>query len=364
MKFRSERDSLVNALTTSARAAGNKGGFQLSLTGIHLALTGDELALTATDRELSIRVLLAVNGQSDGKALPPARLASDVTRSLDIGAVDIELSEEILKVDSAQCHFSLSTMNVDDFPVVKLLEGDPVVVKAEILLAAMRQVVHAASTDESRPVLTGVLLEADENGLRLVTTDSYRLALCDLAGVEVLESGNSMIIPARALQEVIRLLDDAEEVNLWFSDQEAAFGIDNVTIITRLIEGDFPNYQGLIPDHQPNSLSVNKEALIGAIRRVKLMALDSTPIRLDMTADRLELSAVQEGIGQVVETLNATYEGEDLVVAFNPEYLINGVQATPGEEIVLNTVDALKPAVMRASGVNDYLYLLMPVRVS
>ena len=366
MKFKSEKDALENALAISARAAGNKGGFQLALTGVHLALTGNKLCLTSTDRELSIQVVLTVNGQNDGTALLPARLVSEVIRILDAGAVDVELSEEVLKVTSGQCHFGLHTMKVDDFPVVKLLDGDPIVLQAETLLAAIRQVVHAASTDDSRPVLTGTLLEADENGLRLVTTDSYRLALCDLAGVEVLESGNSMLVPARALLEVIKLLDDAEEVNLWFSDQEAAFGINNVTIMTRLIEGDFPNYQGLIPDHQPNSLSINREAFINAVRRVKLILQSGEAIRLNLTASNgsLELSAENKEIGEVVETIDATYEGEDLVIAFNPEYLISGAQAAPDEEIVLNTIDALKPAVMRAPGDNDYLYLLMPVRVS
>ena len=191
MKFRCERDALLEALTVTGRAAGNRGGFQLVLTGVHMALEGDELTLTATDRELTITVQLTVAGGGDGTAVVTARLASDVVRSLDAGAVNVTADEEGIHIDSARSKFSLQTMGAEDFPQVGVSEGDPVVLEAEGLLTALRQVVKGASADESRPVLTGVLVSAEEDGLRLVTTDSYRLALCDLPGLEVLDSEQS-----------------------------------------------------------------------------------------------------------------------------------------------------------------------------
>ncbi|WP_419849519.1 DNA polymerase III subunit beta [Candidatus Poriferisocius sp.] len=364
MKFRCERDALLEALTVTGRAAGTRGGFQLVLSGVHMALDGDELTLTATDRELTITMQLTVAGASNGEAVVTARLVGDVVRSLDAGAVNVTVDGEGIHIDSARSKFSLQTMGTEDFPALAGLDGDPVVLEADGLLTALRQVVKAASADESRPVLTGVLLSAEEEGLRLVTTDSYRLALCDLPGLEVLGSDQSVLVPSRALQEVIRLLGDVEQVSVRFSEREASFNLGAVTVTTRLIEGEFPSYQGLIPTHQPNRLTVNREAFINAVRRVRLMAQDSTPIRLDMSATGLELSATTQDVGEAQEQLDAAFEGEDLTVAFNPEYLLDGAEAAPGDEIVLNTVDALKPAVIRTPESEQFLYLLMPVRIN
>ena len=364
MKFRCERDALLDALSATGRAAGTRGGFQLVLSGVHMSLSGDELTLTATDRELTITVHLTVAGGADGEAVVTARLAGEIVRSLDAGAVNVEFDDQGMHINSARSKFSLQTMGVEDFPQVASLEGDPVVLEAEGLLTALRQVVKAASADESRPVLTGVLLSAEEKGLRLVTTDSYRLALCDLPGLEVLGSEQSVLVPSRALQEVIRLLGDVEQVRVRFSEREASFTLGSATVTTRLIEGEFPSYQGLIPTHQPNRLTVGTEALINAVRRVRLMAQDSTPIRLDMTSTGLELSATTQDVGEAREQLDAAFEGEDLTVAFNPEYLLDGAEAAPGDEIVLNTVDALKPAVIRTPESEEFLYLLMPVRIN
>lgn len=364
MKFRCERDALLEALAVTSRAAGTRGGFQLVLSGVHMALQQDELTLTATDRELTISVKLTVSGSNDGETVVTARLASDIVRSLDPGAVNVSVDNEGIHIDAARSKFSLQTMEAADFPVVVELDSNPVVLEAEALLLALRKVVKAASTDDSRPVLTGVLLSAEEKGLRLVTTDSYRLALCDLPGLEVLSSEQSVLIPSRTLQEVIRLLGDIEQISVRFNDREVSFDLGTVTVTTRLIEGDFPSYQGLIPTHQPNRLTVDREGFINAVRRVRLMAQDSTPIRLDMSASGVELSATTQDVGQAREQVDAVFEGEDLTVAFNPEYLLDGAEAAQGEEIVLNTVDALKPAVIRTPGSEEFLYLLMPVRIN
>lgn len=364
MKFRCERDALLEALTVTGRAAGTRGGFQLVLTGVHVALVGDELTVTASDRELTISMQVTVAGGGDGQTVVTARLASDVVRSLDDGAVNVTVDDEGIHIDSARSKFSLQTMGAEDFPQVAALDGDPVVLEADALLTALRQVVKAASADESRPVLTGVMLSAEEEGLRLVTTDSYRLALCDLPGLEVLGSEQSVLVPSRALQEVIRLLGDVEQVSVRFSEREASFSVGAVTITSRLIEGEFPSYQGLIPAHQPNRMTVGREGFINAVRRVRLMAQDSTPIRLDMSEAGLELSATTQDVGEAREQLDVAFEGEDLTIAFNPEYLLDGAEAAPGEEIVLHTVDALKPAVIRTPESQEFLYLLMPVRIN
>ena len=173
------------------------------------------------------------------------------------------------------------------------------------------------------------------------------------------------LVPSRALKELERLLGDAEEITLRLGEREATFEVGGIRLTTRLIEGEFPNYRGLIPASHPNRLTVGRDALAEAVRRVKLMAREpNTPVRLAMSADGLELVAITQDVGQAHEQLDATYQGEDLTVAFNPDYLLSGVDVTPGDEITLDTVDAQKPAVIRSAGAQEFLYLLMPVRVS
>ncbi|NNE74125.1 MAG: DNA polymerase III subunit beta, partial [Acidimicrobiales bacterium] len=154
------------------------------------------------------------------------------------------------------------------------------------------------------------------------------------------------------------------ELTLRLGDKDATFDVGNVQVTTRLIEGDFPNYRGLIPDNHPNMLTVGREALLDAVRRVRLLAQEATPVRMIMKENALELVAVTQDVGQAHESLDANYDGEELTVAFNPEYLLNGIEVTTGDEITLQTVDALKPALVRTVGDDDFVYLLMPVRVS
>jgi len=229
---------------------------------------------------------------------------------------------------------------------------------------ALDQVVKAASLDDARPILTGVLMAAEEDGLRFVATDSYRLAVRDLPGTEILGRDQTVLVPSRALDAVGRVLDDASGLTIRLGDSDASFTIDDVQIVTRLIEGEFPNYRGLIPDSHPNALVVNRVAFLEAVRRVGIMARDATPVRLTMSADGLELVAITQDVGQGRETVDAEYSGSDLTVAFNPEYLLDGLEVSPGDEVRLETVDSLKPAVLRSVGNDHFLYLLMPVRVS
>ena len=371
MKFRCERDTLVEALGTASRAVSGRGGMLAVLAGLRAELLGDTLTLTGSDLDLTVTVGAQVSGQADGTIVfPRAKLLADVVRSLSPGAVGVELSDGgdaggSVLITSGRSEFSLRVLPADEYPKLPDAAADPVQLDAKELAAALRQVTPAASTDDNRPIITGVLLAAEEGGLRLVATDSYRLAVRDLAGRSATLGGRpSVLVPSRALREVERLLGGSETVTLRLGDRDAAFEVGTTRITTRLIEGEFPNYRGLIPASYPNRLVVGREPLLDAVRRVRLLAQDNTPIRLVMSSDGLELLAVTQDVGQAHENLDAKYEGADLTVAFNPEYLTQGVDVTPGDEVLLETIDALKPAVIRSTETQDFLYLLMPVRVS
>ena len=365
MKFRCERDQLVDALTAAGRAVANRGGALPVLAGVRAELTGNRLKLTGSDLELTIAKELEVAGDVDGVAVLPSKIATDLVRSLGDPRVEISVEGDEAHITAGRFSSSLRLLPADEFPRLALPSEDAVTLEAGAFAEALHQVVPAASADDARPILTGVLMAAEEGGLRLVATDSYRLAVRDLPGTSVLAEGQSVLVPSRALKELERLLGAEGEVTLRLGDREATFEVGTVRLTTRLIEGEFPNYRGLIPASHPNRLTVGREALVEAVRRVKLMAREpNTPVRLAMSADCLELIAITQDVGQAHEQLDATYAGEDLVVAFNPDYLLSGVDVTPGDEITLDTVDAQKPAVIRSAGAQEFLYLLMPVRVS
>lgn len=363
MKFRCERDVLVEALGIAGRAVSGRGSHP-GLTGIRVELAGDSLTLTGSDLDLTISTTVTVSGESDGVAVIPSRLAADIVRAVQPGAVAFASEDDSLTIWAGRSEFSIRLISGDELPATAAVDVEPVTLPSEQLANALKQVVLAASSDDSRPILTGVLLAAEEEGLRLVSTDSYRLAMRDVVDVSVLAEGQSVLIPSRALGELNRVLAQDDEVTVCLGHNEASFKVGPVTLITRLIEGDFPNYRGLIPDSHPNRLVVNREELLDALRRVKLLARETTPIRLEMSADGLELVAVTQDVGTARESLEATYTGNDLTVAFNPQYLLEGVEVAPSETIELATIDELKPALVRAEGVEDFLYLLMPVRVS
>jgi len=369
VKFRCERDLLLGVLSTAGRAVTGRGGALPVLSGVRLEANDNQLVATGSDLDLTIRSTIDVAVETPGAAVVPARLISEIVRSLDVGAVEIEVAGDEARVTSGRSQFAVRTLPIDDFPRLDPPAGDQVSVPADDLAAGLKQVVLAASSDDARPILTGVLMTAEEGGLRLVATDSYRLAVRDLPDATVLGEGQKVLVPSRALGELIRVLGGAKEVHVRLGERDVTFDVApedgaKVQLTTRLIEGEFPNYRQLIPASYPNELTVDRETFLDAVRRVKLMAREATPLRLTLTEDSLELMAVTQDVGEAHEQLDASYSGAELTIAFNPDYLIAGIEAASGDEVTLQTLDALKPAVLRTSAGPDYLYLLMPVRVS
>ncbi|MEM8620955.1 MAG: DNA polymerase III subunit beta [Actinomycetota bacterium] len=363
MKFRCERDVLADAVTSAGRAATNRTGTLPVLAGVRMEVSGDELVVIGTDLELTIRLTVDVGGERDGAVVVPARLVADIIRALPAGAAEVELGDEELAISAGRSQFSVRPLALDDYPAQVEPSTDAVTLSADVMSDALRQVVRAASSDDARAVLTGVLLAAEEDGLRMVATDSYRLAVRDLPESSVLGSGQRVLIPARALAELQRVLDGDDELTVRLGEREVVFEAGSTRLTTRLIEGDFPNYRNLLPSSHPNVLTVDKGGMLEAIRRVKILAQDSTPVRLTVGGDTVQLTAITQDVGNAAEEIDASYDGTEMTVAFNPDYLSAGIDAIDSEEITLSTMDPMKPAVIRGAGVEDYLYLLMPVRV-
>ncbi len=368
MKFRSERDALVDVLSTVGRAVGGRGVSSVVLSGVLLVCEGNRLTGTGTDLDLTIRMEQEVIGLEDGSCVVPARLATDIVRSLEAGAVTFESGEERVEISAARSRFGLRTFPVVEFPTVAPSDAGGHVV-GNALAEGLRQVVRAASTDDARPLLTGVLMTAQDEVVRLVATDSYRLALRDLRDTKAIPDAPEVLVPARALAELQRLPGLGDEgsggIEVTAGTHDITFRVGTVEIRTRLLDGSYPDYRQLIPHEYPNRLHVGKESLLGALRRVRLLVRDNTtPVRLSMRQGGVDLSVVSQEVGEASETVDGDFTGEDLVIAFNPSYLIDGVEAVADDEVIIETADPSRPATVRAAERDDYRYLLMPVRVS
>ena len=367
MKFRCERDVLADALGSAGRAATSRTGTLPVLAGVRLEVVGDALTVTGTDLELTIRLSIEVGGERDGAVVVPARLIADIVKALPAGAVELELAEASdgaeVSISAGRSQFSVRPLSLDDYPAQAEPTGEAVTLPAASMAEALRQVVRAASTDDARAVLTGVLLASEDDGLRMVATDSYRLAVRDLPESSMLGSGQKVLIPGRALNELQRIMGDAEELTVRLGEREATFEAGATRRSTRLLAGEFPNYRNLLPSSYPNLLTVSKPAIMEAIRRVKILAQDSTPVRMTLGGDTVQLTAITQDVGNAVEEIDAQYDGVEMTVAFNPDYLSAGIDAIDSDDVTLATMDPMKPAVLRGAGQDDYLYLLMPVRV-
>lgn len=363
MKFRCERDVLAEALTTAGRAATSRSGALPALSGLRLELRGDTLSVLGTDLDLAIRLTLTVGGERDGAVVVPARLIADIVRALPPGAVELDLGEDELSVSAGRSQFAIRPLGLDDYPVQAEPAAEAVTLASKAFGDALRQVVRAASSDEARAVLTGVLIAAEEGGVRLVATDSYRLAMRDLAETTMLQDGQKVLVPSRALNELQRVIGAADSLEVRLGARDAVFEAAGIRLTTRLIEGEYPNYRNLFQPAYPNVLTVGKDVLLEALRRVKILAQDATPVRLTLGGETLQLTAVTQDVGNAMEEVDATYEGAEMTIAFNPDYLSAGVDAVEGDELTLSASDPMKPAVLRAVGRDDYVYLLMPVRV-
>ena len=361
MKFRCDRDDLSEALQLVQRAVSSRPGIP-ALTGVLLTASAEELVLATTDLEVSARRRVGVQVQEQGVALVPARLLADLVKSFDPAPVAFEAEGGQARIVCANYEGTIRCLPAEDFPSLGDPGGSRVRVGAGDLAEAVAQVSRAASKDEARPILTGVLVEVSREGLTLVATDSYRLAVRELTATA--EEEARALVPERAMLEAGRAAaaEDRGEVELFIEPGQVAFRVGSLTLTSRLIEGEFPNYRQLLPERYENRLTASRQQLIDAVRRVGLMARETSPVKLEFNALGVRLSSSSPDLGGAVEVVEAKYEGEDLTVAFNPGYLVDGLTAAVGEQVRLEVRDGLKPGVIRGEE-ESFVYLVMPVRL-
>ncbi len=362
MRFTCERQVLADALGAASRAATGRAT-NPTLSCVRMVLAGDSLRITGTDGDLTIDVSIQVSGVKDGVVLVPAKLASDVVRSLTPGRVSFTAETDKVEISADKVKFTVPLGIEGDFPKWTGTAGEGTSMPAKDLAEALRQVVRAASTDEARGVYTGVLLSGVDGKLRLVATDSYRMAIRDISAT-VVPDGASVVVPARALGELQKLLGSGEAVSISLTDNDATFEVGPIRLVTRLLIGAFADYQRLIPPSLPNSLTVGRDMILEAIRRVKLVARDpiGTPLRLEISSDGVSLRMVTPDSGEAVEEIEGVVSGQDIEIRFNNELLSSGLDAVSSDDVVIQTSEPGKLAVIRGEGSDDFTYLLMPLK--
>ena len=360
MRIRAQRDDLADVLARANRAVGPRTALPV-LQGLLCEVSGTTLRVTGTDLDVTVRTTAEVEVLEEGRAVIPGRLLSEAVRKMPVGSVTIGVNETDIVIEGNGPRFTLRPLNVDDFPTQEEMVIDGVEVDGEELASAIAQVAVAASGDGARPILTGVLFESSDDGLRMVATDSYRLAKKDLSGVGLEGTG---LVPARGLRELPRTIGSAK-VTAQLREREAVFSSDKGFLRLRLIDGNFPKYQSLLPETYPNQVILEKEVLLDALGRVSLVAEDHIPVKLKLMEGGVEVAVNRQDVGGETEHLSGEFSGtdEEVSIAFNPRYLQDGVNAIPGDSVRIRVIDGYKPSVLDGGTDGDYVYLLMPVRV-
>jgi DNA polymerase-3 subunit beta len=367
MKITTRRDALFGQLQTVTRAASTRSAVQ-ALSGVQVLATQGGIELRATDMEIGLRVPLEGEIVREGSVVLPARLVVDVIRALPGTDVSLELrpTEQDVEIVGGSATFHIRTLRTEDFPPFPEPEGDRVLVPGDAFVATVVKVARSASRDETRPVLTGILVSAAGDELRMVATDSYRLSVKETKLEEALAGAFEANVPARALQELTRIVqhENAQELAVSVRANQVVFEAGGVVLSSRLIDGQFPNYRQLLPDAYEHALRLAGSEISEVVRRISLLAQKNAPLRLAFTEGELTVSARTPDVGEARETIPVPFAGEPLEIGFNPEFLRDGLEAIEGGDVVLKLISPLRPGMIESGDESGFQYLLMPIRLN
>jgi DNA polymerase III subunit beta len=369
MKISLSSSELLTQLQTATRVASTRSAVQ-ALSGVMIsAREGATPELLATDMEVGLRMPLSAQVDRPGSAVLPARLLLDVARSLSSESLTMELrtAEQDVELICGATTFHLRTLRAEDFPTLP----DPtpesrIMLPAAAFVETISRVARSASRDETRPVLTGILISASGQELRMVATDSYRLSVKETALAEPIQGSLEANVPARALQELARIEQQAsaETVAVSVGQNQAIFELGDIVLSSRLIDGQFPNYRQLLPETVDHELRMASAELTEVVRRISLLAQKNAPLRLSFTEGTLAVSAQTPDVGEASEAIPVPYHGELFEIGFNPEFLRDGLESIDTDELVLKLISPLRPGLIESPETGDFVYLIMPIRLN
>jgi DNA polymerase-3 subunit beta len=367
LKLTTSSQELLAQLQTVARVASTRSAVQ-ALSGVQFAASAEGVELRATDMEISMRVPLDAQVERPGEVVLPSRLMLDLARQLPGKDVSIEVrpSAHDVEVVSGPAKFHIRTLRTEDFPRLPEAAGSTIDVPAQAFVDTIGRVARSASRDETRPILTGILVSASASELRMVATDSYRLSVKETKLDPPIDGGFEANVPARALQELERIVGHVggERIQIGVGANQIVFRTGDVVLSSRLIDGQFPNYHQLLPESYEHELKMPVEELLGVVRRVSLMAQKNAPLRLAFREGELTVSAQTPDVGEASEPLPAPFAGEQFEIGFNPEFLRDGLESVPSADATLKLISPLRPGLIEAADGSGFLYLIMPIRLN
>jgi DNA polymerase-3 subunit beta len=365
VKVTCAKDELTQALSLVGRAVSTRATVQV-LGGVLLRAADGQMHLSATDMELSLRLSVEAQVEGGGAVVAPGRLFVDLARLLPESEVVLEHKPEhgVLEVACGPASYKLNTYSAEDFPKLPDVEGTQTfAVDSSAFLETVSRVARAASRDESRPVLTGVLVRFEGGKLIMAATDSYRMSVkeTELAGGTASEL--EAIVPARALTELSRIAQDSGELQIGVQENHVVFGAGDVWLTTRRIDGQFPNYKQLLPETFEHEVVLPREEFLEVVRRASVMAQRNSPLRLRFADGEVTVSAQTQDVGEAKESLPVPFTGDPLEIGFNPDFLRDGLESVESDEVALRLISPLRPGLLR-SDAEDFSYLIMPIRLA
>jgi DNA polymerase III subunit beta len=369
MKISVDREALVVQLQAVSRVASTRSAIQ-ALSGVQLTAAGEQCELRATDIDVGLRVSLKADVGRDGSVVLPARLLLDVVRALpdEESSLEFRPAEQDVELVSGKATFHIRTLRGEDFPPFpESDEAATVSLPVGAFVSTALKVAGSASRDETRPVLTGILVSAFERELRMVATDSYRLSVKETTLEAPVSSSFEVNVPARALQELSRVTShatDQDQLSVSVSNNQVLFSVDGVVLSSRLIDGQFPNFRQLLPESFEHELRIAGAELTEVVRRISLLAQKNAPLRLSFQEGELTVSAQTPDIGEASESLPVPFQGDPLEIGFNPEFLRAGLEAVEEGDVLLKLISPLRPGLIEAADESRFKYLIMPIRLN
>lgn len=368
MNFVCERDDLARGIATVERAVSSRDSMPV-LEGIYMRAEGDRLKLIATDLEMSIECHVPAHIESEGAAVLGGKVIGQMVRKLggDEVTYTTEEKSKTARIESGRSRFTVHTMDEEDFPTLPQVDDASMWrISQGALRRMIRHTSYAAASDDSRPFLTGIFVEVESDEIHLVATDSSRLAFHKGKLLEPAQESTTGIVPVRSFSELMRILDADQDTEVQFAvtESQAVFRIDGVQMISRVIEGQFPDYRRVFPDEQPTKLVVERDELLAAVERVSLIARRNTPIvKLALSENSLSLSAHEAEVGQAFEEIPVEQHGADAETAYQSRYLLDVLRAMDCDEVEVGLGEGLRQGSISPIDSEDFRYIVMPVRV-
>jgi len=369
MNLTISKEQIINGLQAVQNVVSTRTTLPI-LSNVLLRADGEKLELTATDLDVTIACAVEAKVKKPGASTVPVKRLFGIVRELSNSEIDLEVDEKnVCSIRSGPSFYKINGLSADEFPPMpKFKEDKKVVLPQETVRGMMKKTSFAISTDESRYVLNGIFFSLKDHKMTMVATDGRRLALVDEEADIAESSHGEFIVPAKTVNELNRLLQDKGELELRYAENQASFNLKNekgsaILIVTKLIEGNYPNYRQVIPAETKARVPLVREEFLHALRRAEIMTSEkSNSVKLAFGKNKLEITANSPEVGEAKESLAVNYKGPEMAIAFNPKYMIDPLNALPNDEVFLELIDELSPGVLKING--PFLYVVMPMRLS